>query len=56
MLFWKENGRRGPITHVGMYAGNGYTLHASSYYGRVVKSEMKWINGYYGAKRVRPRL
>ena len=56
LLFWKENGRRGSITHVGMYAGNGYTLHASSYYGKVVKSEMKWINGYYGAKRVRPRL
>jgi hypothetical protein len=39
-----------------MYAGNGYILHASSYYGKVVKSKMKYINGYYGAKRVRPRL
>ena len=56
LLFWKEHGPGGDITHVGMYAGNGYTLHASSYYGKVVKSEMKWINGYYGAKRVRPRL
>jgi cell wall-associated NlpC family hydrolase len=56
LLFWKEHGPDGPITHVGMYAGNGFTLQASSYFGKVVKSRMKWIDGYYGAKRVRPRL
>jgi cell wall-associated NlpC family hydrolase len=56
LVFFKEHGYDGPITHVGMYAGNGYTLHASSYYGKVVISKMKYIDGYYGAKRVRPRL
>jgi len=56
LLFWKESGPSGPITHVGMYAGNGWTWHASTYYDRVYKSQMKYINGYYGAKRVRPRL
>jgi hypothetical protein len=55
LLFFKERGYSHPITHVGMYAGNGYILHASSYFGKVVKSKMKYINGYYGAKRVRPR-
>ena len=54
LLFFKERGYSHPITHVGMYAGNGYILHASSYFGKVVKSKMKYINGYYGAKRVRP--
>ena len=56
LLFWKEGGYGGPITHVGMYFGNGYTLHASSYYHKVVISKMKYINGYYGATRLRPRL
>jgi hypothetical protein len=56
LLFWKEHGTDGPITHVGMYAGDGFTLHASGYYGKVVESRMKWIDGYYGAKRVRPSL
>ena len=56
LVFFKENGYGGPITHVGMFAGNGKILHASSYFGKVVISEMKYLNGYYGAKRVRPRL
>jgi cell wall-associated NlpC family hydrolase len=54
LVFFKEAGRRNPITHVGMYSGNGYVLHASSYFGRVVNSKMKYINGYYGARRIRP--
>jgi cell wall-associated NlpC family hydrolase len=56
LVFWKEHGYSDPITHVGMYAGHGYVLHASGYYGEVVESEMKYITGYYGAKRIRPRL
>jgi cell wall-associated NlpC family hydrolase len=56
LVFWKEDGYSKPITHVGMYAGNGNVLHASSYFGKVTISEMKYINGYYGAKRIRPRL
>ncbi len=52
-VFFKENGRSGPITHVGIYSGNGMIVHASSYFGRVVEKQMKYINGYAGAKRFR---
>ena len=53
LLFWKESGVNHPITHVGMYSGHGNTLHASSYYGKVVESKMKYIKGYFGARRIR---
>src|SRR5215203_5201927 len=53
LVFFKERGWRGPITHVGMYSGNGFVLHASSYYGKVVNSKMKYVRGYFGAKRIR---
>ena len=56
LVFFKERGHNRPITHVGMYSGNGYILHASHYFGKVVNSKMKHIRGYYGARRVRPRL
>jgi NlpC/P60 family len=52
-VFFKEHGRSNPITHVAIYSGNGYVVHASVYFGKVVESEMKWISGYYGAKRYR---
>jgi hypothetical protein len=41
---------------VGIYSGNGYILHASNYFGKVVNSKMKYIRGYCGARRIRPRL
>jgi cell wall-associated NlpC family hydrolase len=53
LVFFKENGRRNPITHNGIYSGRGYLVHASSYFGKVVESKMKYIRGYYGAKRLR---
>jgi hypothetical protein len=56
LVFFKERGDNRPITHVGMYSGNGHILHASHYFGKVVNSKMKLIRGYYGAKRIRPRL
>jgi cell wall-associated NlpC family hydrolase len=56
LVFWKESGYSNPITHVGMFAGHGNVLHASSYYGKVVESKMRYIKGYYGAKRIRPHL
>ena len=37
------------ITHVGIYSGGGYLLHASSYFGEVVESEIQYIRGYRGA-------
>jgi len=50
-VFFKEDGPYNPVTHVAVYSGNGNVVHASVYYGKVVESEMKWINGYFGAKR-----
>ena len=50
-VFFKEDGSGNGITHVGVYSGNDNLVHASVYYGKVVESEMKWIDGYFGAKR-----
>jgi len=51
-VFFKEGGSN-YITHVGIYAGNGRIVHASAYWGKVVEKEMKYIDGYFGAKRFR---
>jgi cell wall-associated NlpC family hydrolase len=56
LVYFKEHGYGNPITHVGIYSGNGYILHASSYFGKVVNSKMKYIRNYYGARRIQPRL
>jgi cell wall-associated NlpC family hydrolase len=53
LVFFKEHGWNHPITHVAMYSGNGFVLHASAYYGKVVESKMKYLRGYFGARRVR---
>jgi cell wall-associated NlpC family hydrolase len=52
LVFFKEKGRAEPITHVGIYSGNGNLVHASRYFGRVVESKMSHMRGYYGAKRL----
>jgi cell wall-associated NlpC family hydrolase len=57
LVFFDEN-RNGVLQHwdhVGIYSGNGYLVHGSSYYGKVVESKMKYIRGYWGAKRLRLR-
>ena len=53
LVFFKEAGPKKPITHVGIYSGNGNLVHASRYWGKVVEKPMKYINGYYGATRLR---
>ena len=53
-VFFKEGGSN-RITHVGIYSGNGRIVHASSYFGKVVEKEMKYIDGYSGAKRFKSR-
>jgi cell wall-associated NlpC family hydrolase len=55
LVFFKEAGRNRPITHVGIYSGRGNLVHASAYFGKVVESKMKYIKGYFGAKRLRLR-
>lgn len=57
LVYFRENGGS-YITHVGIYSGkNSYTgeqmiVHASSYFGKVVESQMKYIRGYAGARRL----
>ena len=55
IVFFKEGGRRRGITHVGLYSGRGKLVHASAYFGKVVESKMRYVKGYSGAKRLRPR-
>jgi cell wall-associated NlpC family hydrolase len=52
LVFFKEAGPNRPITHVAIYAGRGNILHASTYWGRVVESPIKDVDGYYGARRL----
>ncbi len=51
LVFFKEAGEGNPITHVGIYSGGGNIIHSSSYWGRVVERPMKYVEGYYGARR-----
>ena len=52
LVFFKEAGRKGPITHVGIYSGRGNIVHASNYFNKVVESKMSYVHGYFGAKRL----
>jgi cell wall-associated NlpC family hydrolase len=51
LLFFSENGS-GKLTHVGIQSYNGYLLHASSYYGKVVESKLKYLRGLYAVRRL----
>ena len=55
LVFFDENrnGKLQPWDHVGIYSGNGFLVHASGYFGEVVESKMKYIKGYWGAKRIK---
>ena len=52
LVFFKEHGKRGGITHVGIYSGDGKLVHASAYFDKVVESQMKYIKGYIGARKL----
>jgi cell wall-associated NlpC family hydrolase len=52
IVFFKEAGMSRPITHVGIYSGRGRLIHASNYFGKVVESKMRYVRGYYGARRI----
>ena len=50
-----QNGALGHWDHVGIYLGNGYIVHANSYYKyrKVHRQKMKYLPGYWGTRRVR---
>jgi cell wall-associated NlpC family hydrolase len=50
LVFYSEGGYG--ITHVGIYAGGGLVLHASTYDGLVTYTPLYTIPGYVGARRV----
>ena len=51
IVFYKEGTNK--ITHAGIYAGNDEIIHASDYFGKVVRSGMRWKgDGYVGARRL----
>ncbi len=51
LVYFKENGKA--VTHVGIYSTKpGYIVHASRPLGKVVESQMKYIRGYAGARRL----
>jgi cell wall-associated NlpC family hydrolase len=54
LVFFDENrnGKLRPMDHIGIYSGNGYLIHSSSYFGEVVETKMKYIDGYWGARRL----
>lgn len=51
LLFFSEDGS-GNLTHVGILSYNGYLLHASSYFGKVVEAELRYVDGLYAARRL----
>lgn len=53
LVWFREHGGAGRATHTGIYAGNGKLVHSSIYFNRVVKSEMRYINGLQGWRRIR---
>ena len=51
LLFFSED-YSGRLTHVGILSYSGHLLHASSYFGRVVESELKYMRGLYAVRRL----
>ena len=51
LLFFSEDGS-GYLTHLGIQSYNGYLLHASNYFGKVVESKLQYMRGLYAARRL----
>jgi cell wall-associated NlpC family hydrolase len=57
LVFWDEdnNNRLGDHDLVSIYSGGNNVIFASRVKGKVTELEMRFLNNYYGAKRLRPR-
>lgn len=55
LAFFDEdrNGYLGPHDSVAIYVGNGRVIMASGYFGKVSVIEMKYLDGFWGGKRLR---
>lgn len=51
LVFFSEDGSGAP-THVGISNGDGTLTHASDFTGEVSVTDMDYINGYMGARRL----
>lgn len=51
LLFFSEDGS-GYLTHVAIMSREGRVLHASSYFRKVVESELQYLNGLYAVRRL----
>ena len=51
LVFFDEH--RDGISHVGIATGTGTLAHTSSYFDKVIESDMKDIKGYKEARRLR---
>jgi cell wall-associated NlpC family hydrolase len=51
LLFFSEDGS-GRLTHIGIQSYNGYLLHASSFFDKVVESKLKYVRGLYAVRRL----
>ena len=52
LVFFDEDGGGGPPTHVGIYMGNNMIIHASDYFMDVTETNMNYINGFIGGRRL----
>ena len=50
LVFFDEHGRG--LSHVGIDTGKGTIVHASDYWQRVTETQIKYIKGYKGSKRL----
>ena len=48
LVFFREHGGVGKVSHVAIYAGGGYVLHSSAYWGYSTKTAMMYIDDVNG--------
>jgi cell wall-associated NlpC family hydrolase len=53
LMFFREYGGHGRVTHVGIYYGRGRIIHSSSYFNEVVISEVQYIENNFDNHRIR---